>query len=423
MAELTEPKRRRSRERLTDKQVQDLPRGRRWNEREKEWEVVKGRYSYSDPEMPNHTLRVPLKGPIAYYATPRDGYGRMVWHKTGLATEITIAESRELAREAIKRIKAGLPATEPLPVKPDSFADVAQNWVKRHVRKNEHLTAGQTERIIELHLVPHLGTRPLVDIKRSEVAGLMDYLEDHAGPRMADRAYSIIRSIMDFHAERHDSYAVPLLRRAKKRYTAKARERILTDDEIRKIWAVAQTQGTFGALVKTLLCVGQRKALVLAMKWQDISFETGIWTIPRFSRRQKGDIGRVKLPEMVLDIIRALPRLAGNDHVFAAARGVNALGGYTKAKVVLDRKSGVSHWRLHDARRTHRSLAQRAGIDPRTAEIILGHAIKGPEGVYDRYSYFEEKSVGLARMAALIDGIVHGEPGGKVVPMRGRKGT
>jgi len=49
------------------------------------------------------------------------------------------------------------------------------------------------------------------------------------------------------------------------------------------------------------------------------------------------------------------------------------------------------------------------------AELILGHAIKGPEGIYDRYSYFEEKSHGLNLMAALIDDIVHGKPGGKVV--------
>jgi integrase len=406
MAELTHPteprQQRRRRERLTDKQVEDLPRKKR-------------RYTYSDPQMPNHTLRVPVKGPVVYYATPRDQYGRMVWHKTGLATEITIEQSRELAREAIRRIKAGKPAKDPVPPKKDSLADVAQNWVKRHVRKkgDEHLTAKQTERIIELHVVPHLGSRPLVDIKRSEVAGLMDHLEDHAGPRMADRAYSILRSIMEFHAERHDSYTPPLLRRAKKRYTAKARDRVLTDDEIRRIWAVAETLGTFGALVKTLLCVGQRKEIVLRMKWESIDFKTGIWEIPRLSKRQKGDLGRVRLPEMVLNIIRPLPRL--NDYVFAAARGANPLGGYTKAKVVLDKKSNVHGWRLHDARRTHRSLAPRAGIDPRTAEIILGHAIKGPEGIYDRYGYFEEKSHGLARMAALIDGIVHGEPGGKLL--------
>ena len=403
MAELTEPQRqqRRRRERLTDKQAKDLPR-------------KKHRYSYSDPEMPNHTLRVPVKGPVVYYATPRDQYGRMVWHKTGLATEITIEQSRELAREAIKRIKAGLPATEPLPVKPDSLADVAARWVARVVRKkgDEHLWAKQTERIIEMHLVPHLGDRPLVDIKRSEVADWQDYLEDHAGPRLADRAYSIIHSIMDFHAERNDSYTPPLLRRAKKRYTAKASDRILTDDEIRKIWPVAQTMGTFGALVMTLLVLGQRKAITLAIKWQDISPD-GILTIPRISKRQKGDVGRARLPKMVLDIVQRLPKL--NDYVFAAARGVNALGGHTKPKAVLDREANVHGWVLHDCRRSHRSLAQRAGIDVRVAELILGHAIKGPEGIYDRYSYFEEKSHGLNLMAALIDDIVHGKPGGKVV--------
>ena len=47
----------------------------------------------------------------------------------------------------------------------------------------------------------------------------------------------------------------------------------------------------------------------------------------------------------------------------------------------------VPPWRLHDLRRTARSLMSRAGVRPDIAERVLGHAIVGVEGVYDRHSY------------------------------------
>jgi hypothetical protein len=37
----------------------------------------------------------------------------------------------------------------------------------------------------------------------------------------------------------------------------------------------------------------------------------------------------------------------------------------------------------------------------------MGHAIAGVEGVYDRHRYRNEKRDALARLATLIDGIVH----------------
>jgi len=37
----------------------------------------------------------------------------------------------------------------------------------------------------------------------------------------------------------------------------------------------------------------------------------------------------------------------------------------------------------------------------------MGHAIGGVKGVYDRHSYRDEKAHALARLAALVDGIVN----------------
>jgi hypothetical protein len=61
----------------------------------------------------------------------------------------------------------------------------------------------------------------------------------------------------------------------------------------------------------------------------------------------------------------------------------------------------------------------RAGVSSDHAERVMGHAIKGTEGIYDRHAYFDEKAAALAKLAALIDSIVNPRP--NIVPLAKRK--
>jgi len=49
----------------------------------------------------------------------------------------------------------------------------------------------------------------------------------------------------------------------------------------------------------------------------------------------------------------------------------------------------------------------RACVAPDICERVLGHALVGVRGTYDRYGYQDEKADALQRLASLIDGIVH----------------
>ena len=77
----------------------------------------------------------------------------------------------------------------------------------------------------------------------------------------------------------------------------------------------------------------------------------------------------------------------------------------------------MPHWTLHDLRRTARSLMSRAGVRPDIAERVLGHAIAGVAGVYDRHSYADEKRAALEKLAGLVERIVN--PVANVIAMRG----
>jgi integrase len=152
------------------------------------------------------------------------------------------------------------------------------------------------------------------------------------------------------------------------------------------------------------MLTGQRLGKVASLRWEDVSVD-GIWTIPT-EDREKGNAGKLPLPEIALNIIKAQPHFAENPYVLAG-RGKTHFRGFSKAKAAFDAKVPIEHWTLHDLRRTARSLMSRAGVLSEHAERVLGHTIKGVEGTYDRHTYTPEKAQALKKLAGLIDTIVN----------------
>jgi integrase len=188
----------------------------------------------------------------------------------------------------------------------------------------------------------------------------------------------------------------------------RARTRILSDDELRVIWKAAEGNGEFGVLVRLLLLTGQRRDKVSSMRWEDV--QDGVWTIPS-ETREKGNAEELPLPKIALDIINGQPRFAGSPFIIARKNY------HTKAKADFVAKlPPMPQWQLHDLRRTARSLMARAGVRPDVAERVLGHAIRGVEGTYNRHQYREEKAHALKALDGLISNIVN-PPADKVVSL------
>jgi integrase len=98
-------------------------------------------------------------------------------------------------------------------------------------------------------------------------------------------------------------------------------------------------------------------------------------------------------------ILSSIPRTS--EYVFTTT-GRSPISGFSKAKAAIDKASGVTGWRLHDLRRTARSLMSRAGVNSDIAERVLGHVIPGVAGVYDRHNYISEKRDALRKLSAEI---------------------
>ncbi len=371
------------------------------------------RLTLPDPLLRGHYVRVTPKGAKSYVAVARDPGGKQIWATLGSADVLTIDEARDQAREAIKRIKAGKTAFEPPPVAPDSFEAVADNWMRRHVQTKGLRSEYEISRLLCGHLIPFLGARDFEGIRRSDVAALLDRVEDKSGPRQADAVLAVFSSMANWYAARSDSYVPPLARGMRRDDPhARRRERILDDEELRRLWAVAD--GAFGAFIKVALTTAQRRAKITTMRWEDVAID-GTWTIP-VEAREKGSGGALLLPEIAIDAIRSQPRITGNPYVFAG-NGAGPFTAHHKRKQRIDERAKIAPWVIHDLRRTSRSLMARARVRPDIAEQIMGHAIQGVAGTYNRYDYFDEKADALAKLAGLIVMILD-PPSENVVPMR-----
>ena len=383
---------------LTDKQVAALPRKQK-------------RYTLPDPEQIGHYLKMPTqssRAAIAFAAVSRDPNGKQIWTTIGTADALGIDQARELARDAIKRIKAGKPISEP--GRP-TVRDVAEQWLERQVRKNRYRTLREIERIVSRYIVPHIGDRVMADVRRINVAELLDQNRGRARKADSRGGVKVYRAISRWLQQRDETYNPPLTEgmsrvpRAEKR-----RKRVLTDEEIGRVWRAADcakegAAGSYGAFVKLALLTAQRRDKLHTLRWDDVDAD-GVWTI-RTEAREKGNPGKLKLPQIALDIIQAQPRFVGNLYVFAGRNGEPTtafLTGHYKAQ--FDKLCGVTNWRLHDLRRTARSLMARAGVQTEIAERVLGHAQGELIETYDRHDYADETAAALTKLAALIERIV-----------------
>src|SRR5262249_11888250 len=232
-----------------------------------------------------------------------------------------------------KGVRAGLAEVEP---KAETLGAVIDNGLKRHVEGNALRSRDKYVGLLDRHLSSDFRAREFTAIRRSDVAALLDEIEDDHSPRQADHVLAIVRGIMNWYATRHDDYVPPIVRgMGRTDPKQRARARILDDDELRAVWKAAEANGTYGALIRFLLLTAQRHSKVLTMKWADISPD-GVWEIAT-AMREKGNAGALQLPPVARDIIDALPRFASNPYVLAG-RGAAHIANSGKTKAAFDAK-------------------------------------------------------------------------------------
>jgi integrase len=294
----------------------------------------------------------------------------------------------------------------------DTLQAICTEYQKREGCKLR--TAKERERMLRTLVYPVLGARQVSTIGRRELTRVLDTIADERGERTADMTLALLSRIFNWHATRSDDFISPVVRGMARATPAdRARSRVLSDDELRKVWCAAGDGGVFGALIKFLLLTSARKNEAARMTWDEIVGTD--WILPP-SRNKTGQELVRPLPATALAVLGALPRVAGCPYVFHTD-GVHAISAFSRFKRNFDAVCGVRGWVIHDTRRTSRSLLSRAGINSDHAERVLGHVIAGVRATYDRHEFHAEKKAALEALAAQIDRIID-PPAGNVVALR-----
>jgi integrase len=290
---------------------------------------------------------------------------------------------------------------------------VAERYLAREGGKLR--TTAKRQATLERLVYPKLGAQQIGEIKRSDINHLLDDIEDQRGRAMADQVLALLRRIFNWHAARSDEFRSPIVRgMARRKPEERERNRVLSDDELRRVWIAANDfPAPWGAFIRLLLLTAARRTEVGGMKRSEITGNE--WTIPR-ERYKTGAEVTLPLSTAAMNVLAGLPRIGDCDYIFTTD-GRRPISGFSTFKLKFDIACGVKGWRLHDLRRTARSLMSRAGVPSDHAERCLGHALPGIRGTYDRHRYLEEMKQAFEALAPQIARIV--DPQNNVVAMRG----
>ncbi|MGZ3349131.1 MAG: tyrosine-type recombinase/integrase [Xanthobacteraceae bacterium] len=313
-----------------------------------------------------------------------------------------------------------------------NVSGLLDTYVARYLKAGKLRSAGMIEAQLERLVKPKIGKLGIYELKRSHISRMLDDIADENGPRMADLVLAYVRKAFNWYEVNghDDDFISPVVRgMARLKPSDRERERVLSDDEIRDVWAALDTitePACFPAYVRTLLLTATRRSESADMSTTEL--EGDLWTIPK-ERYKTGRDHVIPLSTPALDLIRAQApaKPSKNAHfVFSTTDGAIAFSGFSKAKRELDKaianirereeRPPMEDWTLHDLRRIARTLLARAGVRDDIAERCLGHVIKGVEKVYNRYAYLEEKRAAFEALAALVSRIL--SPHDAVVALR-----
>jgi integrase len=213
------------------------------------------------------------------------------------------------------------------------------------------------------------------------------------------------------------------------------RERVLSDTEIGEIWhAAGDVAPPYGTIIRLLLLTGQRRGEVAGIIWDEISDDLAIWTLPG-ERTKNGAAHTVPLSAPARDLLGPLlldhrNKWGLNDGLLLPGAVGTPFAGWSKAKVALDKAimarrakaesrgkppAPLTHWNVHDLRRTVATGLQRLGVRLEVTEAVLNHisgSRGGIAGVYQRHDWAAEKRASLDAWAAHVCAVTEG---GKIV--------
>ena len=281
----------------------------------------------------------------------------------------------------------------------NTFARVVEQYLAARTAYRRYRT---DKKEIERKLIPAFGDRPISTIMPRDVR---EYITAQAkvAPYSTSNTWRHAVAIFKFAAHNDMIAASPCASLTKRLlfngHTLPPRQRVLSDEEVARLWHVTDELGyPYGHFYRWLLMTGCRLSEAQGARWSEINGST--WTIPP-ERFKSNAEHALPITDAMLELLATIPRQG--DYLFTCD-GMNPINGATKVKRMLDREMGdVPAWVNHDLRRTVRTNLAALGVADHVAELVIGHGRRGLQRIYDRHKYTNEIEAALTAWHACIE--------------------
>ena len=247
-----------------------------------------------------------------------------------------------------------------------------------------------------------LMTREIASLERKEIVVLVDALEAAGKPGAAQDLRKHSHSLLEWAVTKGlMPYNVlaglrrPRASRAERLADAQ-KGRALSDDQIRILWAVGAALGQFGGLLRLAMLTAMRRSELSGLKWSDVHDDR---IVIAAERAKTGARHEIPLTTAMRAVLSAQPRTTSQ--LVFPGRGNARMAGWSKMIPRAQRESGVD-FRLHDLRRTTRTLMSRLGVSEETAELSIGHVRRGLVATYNMDQAWAARVEALERVSRHI---------------------
>jgi integrase len=313
---------------------------------------------------------------IQYRLGGRKGRTRRV--TVGRHGVLTPDQARARAKTLLGEVAAGRdPADARARTKGSlTFATAVKEFLGQHVdAKLKASTAGEYRRLIRLYLPKHLKSRPLVEIKHTDIARLHLSLSDKL--YQANRLVAVLSKFFTW-ADQHGlgaNSANPC--RHIQKYRERKRGRFLAGEEFERLgFALAKaeqemlTTPWIIAAIRLLILSGARLSEIRTLRWTEFDQERRVLRLADSKTGEK----TIHLSDAALEVLAHIPRLPDNPYVICGEKRGAHLVNLQKAWRRIRRMAGLDDVRIHDLRHSFASVAAAQGMSLPVIGALLGHS-------------------------------------------------
>lgn len=374
-----------------------------------------------DDDIPGFGLRIREGGSRTWIFQYRIGskQRRMVLGSARDA-QLNLANTRKIASRLHGQVALGQdPAMDKATAKRD-VENTLLSFAEQYLENRKPSWRSGTYREVKRHLLIHakpLHAFPIVAVSQNDVVRLLENIARNSGGVTANRTRANLCALMGWVIRRGIKLpAGNVASETDKAVQEQARERVLSDAELKAIWSGC-IDDDYSTIIKLLVLSGCRLNEIGRLRWDELHDEQIILPGAR-TKNKRAHI--VPLSEPAKAILTGIRRRPDRACVFGR-RQDNGFSGWSAAKRDLEARANIAErWTVHDLRRTVATRMAELGVQPHIVEAVLNHVSGhkgGIAGVYNRATYDKEKRDALNLWAEHVTALVEGRKA-VVVPMK-----